>query len=113
MSYRCCVIATTTVWLMWWNDQIELGNRVDTIVYGEPVQIITWTTVYANKKSVRQSEYYQAKQLDLKPEIMFEVYFMEYDGEEYVRYNDKVYTIIRTYEKDTYIELVVGALNNG
>ena len=98
---------------MLWNEQIELGNQVETIEYGEPVQTIVYTTVYANKKSVRQTEFYEAKQLGLKPEIMFEIYFQEYDGEEFVRYNNKVYTILRVYEKDTIIELVVGALNNG
>lgn len=98
---------------MLWNEQIELGNRVETIENGEVVQTITWYTVYANKKSVRQSEFYEAKQIGLKPEIMFEVYFMEYTNEEYIRFNDKIYTIIRVYEKDTYVELVCGALNNG
>lgn len=67
--------------------------------------------VFANKKSVRQNEFYQAQATGLKPELMFEIRTSEYLGESQLSYNEKSYTIIRTYEKNTeLIELVCSGL---
>lgn len=92
-----------------WKDVIELGNLTETIVYGEPVQSFQWREVYANKKSIRQSEFYQAGSVGLKPELMFEVYTFEYDNDEKVKYNNKEYFIIRAYEKGEFTELTVSS----
>lgn len=98
---------------MLWHEVIELGNVTQTIVFGEPVDTVTYRSVFADKQSVRQTEFYEAKQLDLAPEVMFVVRSIEFQNDEFVRWKDKPYRIIRTFDKGETIELVVGALNNG
>lgn len=56
--------------------------------------------VFADKQSVRQSEFYQAAATGLRPELMFVVRSIDYQGETRLKYNDKEYNIIRTYDKD-------------
>lgn len=90
-----------------WKDVIELGNKIENIEYGEPVQITEWREVFANRKSVRQSEFYQAANVGLKPELVFEVNSYEFSNDEKVRYNEKEYSIIRTYDKGEITELTV------
>ncbi|MCI3922492.1 phage head closure protein [Paenibacillus sp. TRM 82003] len=69
--------------------------------------------IYANKKSIRQSEFYQAAANGMKPELMFEVRSIDYVDEKELYYNDKPYTIIRTYTKNGEItELVCAGLVN-
>lgn len=84
------------------------NNMGDTItVPGDPVMI------YANKKSVRQSEYYQAQSNGVMPEIAFEIRIVEYDSQRFLTYKDKRYRIVRTYEKGEDIELICeGAVHN-
>jgi hypothetical protein len=63
--------------------------------------------VYADKRSVRQSEFYQAAQAGLKPEIVFVVRRIDYADERLLSDNGLEYSIIRTYEaKNEMIELV-------
>jgi head-tail adaptor len=89
-----------------WRDVIELGSVVETIVNGEVSRAITYRKVYANKKSVRSKEFYEARQIELKPELMFEVRSSEFSGEEKLKFNSKVYDIIRTYDKGEFMELI-------
>ena len=90
-----------------WNDKIELGKVTETVVYGEPIQSVTYTKVFANKRSVRQSEFYAASNLGLKPELMFEVNSHEFSGHQKIKYDSKVYEIIRSYDKGEVTELTV------
>lgn len=76
-------------------------------IQGEPRQ------VYANKKSVRQNEFYQAAATGLKPEVMFEIRSFEYEGEHLLTHENKEYRIIRTFEKDkNLVELICSGLVN-
>ena len=72
-----------------WKDVIDLGNVVETTVHGETLQTMVYRTVFANKKSVRQSEFYNAANVGLKPELIFEVNSFEFTNDE------KVNTTIR------------------
>jgi hypothetical protein len=96
-----------------WKDVIDLGNMQETIVHGEPTQSLTWREAYANKKSVRQSEFYQAASAGLKPELLFEVRSGEFSNDEKIRYpsgeSGKEYSIIRTYDKGEITELTVSS----
>lgn len=56
--------------------------------------------VLADKRSIRQNEFYQAVATGLRPEVMFVVRTVEYTWERYLTYNGKDYTIIRTYDRD-------------
>ena len=106
-------MAITTVLTMLFNEVIELGNLTETISYGEVISSYTYRTIFADKQSVRQSEHYEARQIGLKPELMFVIRSSEFANDERLKYKNKVYEIIRTFDKGETIELVCGALNNG
>ena len=57
------------------------------------------TTVFAERKSVRQSEFFQAAAVGFKPEIMLEVYSFEYHGEELCEIGNERFRVYRTFEK--------------
>ncbi|MFZ5352744.1 MAG: phage head closure protein [Bacillota bacterium] len=67
---------------------------------GDYTETETLKQVFADKQSVRQSEYYQAQAAGLRPELMFLVRSIDYNQETKLEYNDKQYSIIRTYDKD-------------
>jgi len=70
--------------------------------------------VFANKKSIRQSEFYQAMATGLRPELMFEVKSIDYQQESKLSYNGMLYTIIRAYDKNGEItELICQGIVNG
>lgn len=98
---------------MSWKDVIELGNMIEDVVHFETVKRWEYKQVHANKKSVRQSEVYQASAVGLKPELMFEVHSIDYAQEERVRYEGKVYEILRVFDKGEVTELVVSAFIGG
>lgn len=76
--------------------------------YFDIVQAETKRQVYANKKSIKMSEFYQAQVVGMKPELIFEIWANEYEGEEYIEFDGIKYKIIRTYMKNVDIlELVV------
>lgn len=97
---------------MMWRDVVELVNQTSSSNdYGDQVFAETSTTVFANKKSVRQSEFYQAFAHGLKPELMFEVRTIDYSGQENLVFNNKEYVIIRAFSKnDEITELVCTGL---
>lgn len=93
---------------MLWRDTIDLtAITTSTDDVGDPIEVEVKTTVFCNKKSIRQSEFYQALAIGLKPELMFEVRVMDYAEQEWLYFNSKKYQIIRTFTKnDETIELV-------
>lgn len=81
---------------------------------GDAISVTDKRIVFTNKKSIRQSEFYQAQANGLKPEIAFEIRSIEYDGESKLEFNNKKYQIIRTYDKGEFTELICeGVVNNG
>lgn len=69
------------------------------------------TRVFAEKKSVRQSEFYAAYQVGLNPSLVFVVDARDFENASEpteVIYNDKTYTIIRTYCTGATVEITVG-----
>lgn len=80
---------------------------------GDTIDTETLRQVFANKKSIKQSEFYQAAATGLKPEIMFEVRTDEYQDEKRLSYNNKEYNIIRTYDKNGELtELICSGIVN-
>jgi len=64
--------------------------------------------VFCNKKSVRQSEFYQAGAQGKKPEIMLEVRPADYHSEEFVEFLGVRYHVDRTYTpNDEKMELIL------
>lgn len=77
----------------------------------KPIKQFEKRMVFCNKKSVRQSEFYQAQAQGFKPELMFEVKAAEYNDEQYFEYNGKMYNVKRTYAKTPEImELVCSSM---
>lgn len=89
--------------------EIELGNLIEIIDHGEVISNFVWRPLFGNKKSIRQTEFYSAANVGLKPELVFEVFSFEYLNDEKLRYNSKEFFIIRTYEKGDKIELTISA----
>jgi SPP1 family predicted phage head-tail adaptor len=82
---------------------------------GDPIKVqVKREGIFAEKKSIRQSEFYQAMAAGLKPELTFIIRSCEYNQEPTLEFNNKQYNIIRTYEKeDEFIELVCQGIVNG
>lgn len=91
------------------NDEIELGNLVETIVLGEAINSMVWETRLANQLDDVRSEFYQGASVGLKPELTFEINDFEFNNEEYVRFKGNVYTIIRAPKRGDMRELVISA----
>lgn len=64
--------------------------------------------VFCNKTSITRSEFYNAASINLRPSIVFTINEFEYEDEEKLKYEGKIYSIIRTFKKTDYIELTVG-----
>lgn len=69
--------------------------------------------VFCEKKSISQNEFFQAGQNGFKPECVLIVYSLDYQEEQKIQYNNKTYSIYRTYERDDerielYCEVKVG-----
>ena len=99
---------------MYFSDKIKLiVITVTENSMGDMIETETKTEVFANKRSIRQSEFYQAAATGLRPEIMFEVWSEEYSNQPRLEYGSKQYTIIRAYGKGEITELVCqGLVNN-
>lgn len=82
---------------------------------GDTIETEIRTEVFADKQSIRQSEFYQAAATGLRPELMFVVRSIDYNQQPKLDYDGKTYTIIRAYDKDgEFTELVCqGVVNNG
>lgn len=93
---------------MLFRDVIELLGRTleQDELTGEVRQVETPRQVFANRKSVRQSEFYAASMAGLRPEVMFEIRSIEYQGERALRYHGRRHDIIRTYDRGEITELV-------
>lgn len=75
---------------------------------GEWSETRTENVVFATVESVSMAEFYQASLQGLKPDFKLVVWLTEYNGEELVKYQDKIYDVYRTYRRtDGRIELYV------
>ena len=92
---------------------IKRGDPV-TDAYGNSVYPEIPTRVFAVKKSVQQSEFFQAAAVGFKPKIMLEVYSFEYHNEEFCELDGERYSIYRTYSPkgsdriELYLTAIVG-----
>lgn len=83
---------------MYWNEVIELGKKVETVDRGEVISTIEFIEVFANKLSIRQSEFYESQKVGLRPEIAFAIKVEQFNNHDSVEYKGKKYEIIRTFE---------------
>ena len=95
------------------DDVIHLIAKTDTVdAWGDTVSSYTERQVFAEVKSIGQTEFYQAQALGLKPEIKFVIAdFADYNGEEQLKYTpfggtEQIYDILRTYRNKINLEIV-------
>lgn len=96
-----------------YNEIIILISENKTVdEYGDTIVTEEERTVFAELKSIGQSEFYQAQAVGLKPEIKFVLPdFLEYNNEKKLKYTqfnaeEEVYTVLRTYRNNNELELV-------
>lgn len=53
--------------------------------------------VFCQLQSIRQSEFYQANAVGMKPEIVLELRQEDYNGQEKIEFDCVMYRVIRTY----------------
>ena len=90
---------------MLWGDVVTLVSVVSTRDdIGDTQPTEAFRMIFANKKSVRQTEYYQALSVGLKPEIMFVVRTIDYNDEAILlveeNFEEKRYKITRVFTKN-------------
>jgi SPP1 family predicted phage head-tail adaptor len=86
---------------MLWNDVIKLITVVcSTNSLGDNTETKTERQVFADKKDVTRSEFYQAMANGLKPAAVFEMSAIDYEGEKKLSHEGEEYNIIRTFSKD-------------
>ena len=92
---------------------ITLMKETNTVnEYGDTVQTFAEKNVFAEVKSIGQSEFYQAEAVGLKPEIKFLIAdFADYQGEKQLKYTpfggvQEIYTVLRTYRNKINLEIV-------
>ncbi len=78
---------------------IELISKTETTSddRGNPIYTSKKRRIYAQKKSVRQSEFFQAAAVGFKPEIVLEINSFEYENEEQCILEGKLFRIYRAY----------------
>ena len=67
--------------------------------YGVPERTVTEKDVYARVESVSASEFFDGGQNGLKPEYRFIVSAWEYEDEEALVYQGRVYSVYRKYRR--------------
>lgn len=98
------------------NDVIELVTFSENQdKKGELIRTENLNEIFAERKSIKRVEFYQANANGFKPVFAFEINSFEYNDEFFIKYNGKPYKVIRTYQTDIdKVELVVeGAVNYG
>lgn len=77
---------------------------------GDTISTITEREVFCTVKSIGMSEHYKALVAGVQPELKFELSdHLDYEGERLIRYDGKVYQVLRSYRVPEIekIELVV------
>lgn len=89
------------------NDVISLVHTVETVdEYGDPCTREEKREVFAEVRSIGQSEFYQASATGLMPEVKFGLAdYFDYAGEQLVEHEGVRYRVLRTYRKNNSMEL--------
>jgi len=96
-----------------YDNTIKFVSQTRTVdAYGDTVATEREREVFAEVKSISQTEFYQADATGLKPEIKFVIAdFLDYAGEKIVRFTpfggiEETYTVLRTYRNNYELEIV-------
>lgn len=99
-----------------YNSIIKLIKETSTVdEYGDKVVTTSERTIFAELKSIGQTEFYQAKANGFKPELKFVIAdYLDYQGEKQLKYQEfnsdkeETYEVIRTYRNGTSLEITCG-----
>ncbi len=81
------------------NDVITLISKTYTRnAYGVEIPAETEHDIYCDVKSISQREFYAAGENGFKPELRFDVFAYDYNGEDLIEYNGNRYTVYRTFQ---------------
>lgn len=77
--------------------------------YGVWKESLTYKEVFCDVGSVSKSEFFDGGRSGLNPQMRFDVFHGDYNGEPLVEYEGKTYAVYRTFKPQTsdYIELYV------
>lgn len=88
-----------------WNHEIKLISKKvtgkDKLL--QPISENIEVTLLCRKKKVTRSEFYQANQAGLKPNLVVEIRSFEYENQEFAKFEGKQYRILKTYPIDSEI----------
>ena len=93
---------------MYFSDEVELGTiQCAPTAEGYPGEstFVPVRTVYADLRSVRRDEFYKAAAAGLAVAAIFAVHMEDYGGETTVRWNGKLYSVVRSYQAGCSVEL--------
>lgn len=92
-----------------YNDVIKLRSYTEsTNDYGIVERTTTDRTVFAQVRSIGQTEFYQAQADGLKPQLKFVLAdYYDYQDEKEVVYEGKVYSVLKTYRDGKKLEITV------
>ena len=86
---------------MMWRDICELLDVTSAPDgFGGFTEVEAARTVFCDRKSVKATEFYQAHATGLKPEITLVIRSVDYADENKLRFNGKVYDVLRSYSKN-------------
>lgn len=82
-----------------WTSICYLGVETDVEnTIGIKYEVVSFDDyVFCDQKSIRMAEFYQAATTDYKPSITLILKRADYAGQRYIRFEDEVYTMIRSY----------------
>lgn len=86
-----------------WSDICYPGTITETEnALNEKIETITYPSyVFCDKRSVTRAEFYQAATTGYKPVIVLLLKVADYADQKYIKFNNEVYTVVRTYEVST------------
>lgn len=92
-----------------YNEIAELGKeKLTKDEYLNEIQSFEWTEVFCKRASIGQQEFYSSAVVSLKPEFkLILADYYDYDNQKIVRYDGKLYDVIRTFIAKNTIELTV------
>ena len=92
-----------------YNEVIKLRSYTETTdEYGINKRTVNEREVFAQLRSIGQSEFYQAQADGLKPTLKFVLAdYLDYDDEKEIEYDGKTYSVLRTYRDHNKIEITV------
>lgn len=77
-----------------------ITNTIEINEIGDKINTISKRKVYVALSSVRQSEFYQAQAIGVKPEVLLVIRKFEYKNEMCIEYKNEKFNVLRTYDKN-------------